>query len=171
MLNKLKLWFASKVEPEPKWGRTFTDEERELALRNREQNVLRNNQTKIMVDRLKHLQFLQQQKQMKEQIDVLENDIFEEEDEEEEPGEDELFSKMITDILTSSKKQPTVEANLGKYIELNDIEIKETVKQMGLSKKQIETFKKLDKPIQLKLVRSRLPALSEATVERALEII
>lgn len=172
-------WFKGKKEQ----NYAFSEEDRETSVELRkEQAELRKLRNEVKV-----LSLRQEVEEKRAELEDLRDELMPEEEDEEEQGNalgmlsgnpDQLFMSLLQNVLS---KQPTapqqpqqyVSANVTKDIstdtELTDTEIKDIIK--SIPNKQLSLFKTLSRDIQIKLIKSKMPGVSEKTILRALDLI
>lgn len=152
---------------------TFTDEDFDASQLARKENAVKKMQLDVMRERLEHLQAIQRQRQIQEQIELLEDEIYgDDEDGEPSPLSDnpDVMLLQLFERITSRQQKPADQTPPpSPSISLSDSQIKAFLDE-NIPKKYVPELKKLSPEKQLELLQTRFPSLDEQTARRAVGI-
>jgi len=103
IIEKIHTFFTR----DPRYNHVLTQDEKDKGNITKMMNAVKRKQQEILMERLEHLQEVQKNKQIEEQIYLLERDMFE--DDEEEDEEDESIEEKLLKVFEKimNKDQPS----------------------------------------------------------------
>jgi len=151
----------------------FSEEDAEKSLIIRKENAIKKKYAEIQMERLQHLQDLQNERHMEEKIRMMEDEIYGEDEEDDHTTESDPFAGLFSDIVRGAMQKmnviPQATPGASNQSTIENEKILETIK--NIPQTQIEILKKMTVEDLTKLTMEKFPGLTSDQVSLVIDNI
>jgi hypothetical protein len=161
----------------PQNNHDFTEEDNDKAQESRKVNAAMKRQNDLLLDELKHLEYIQRQRHLKEKIAMIQDEMYDDDDEDDDEDEDDdadPFENMMKAAAVSmiAKMQPHLQpqqtTETASKVTISDEQIRGLLSKVP--KQYVKMAKKMDDSSIYTQLKSYAPQYDDATLHRAIEI-